>query len=102
MKRLKDLKKRKREDPVAAGTVRIWDLGSLELEDEFLEWRKGLVEKMNGVELNLEGVRFRVAVDVPLSDDFQGMKKAWQEFYAFQNRGLFFFSFLFFFIFLLF
>ncbi|XP_019431872.1 PREDICTED: uncharacterized protein LOC109338976 [Lupinus angustifolius] len=98
VKRLKDLKKRKREDAVAAGTLHVWDLGFLEkglekdyelreIEEKFLEWRKGLVEKLDGIELNLEGVRFRLNVIVPISDDFHGMKKAWEEFYAFQNRG---------------
>ncbi|KAK7291056.1 hypothetical protein RIF29_05919 [Crotalaria pallida] len=94
VKRLRDLKKRKREDPVAAGTLHIWDLGFLEkgleggsVEERLLEWRKGLVEKMDGIELNLEGVRFRLEVSVPVSDDFEGMKKSWEEFYAFQNRG---------------
>lgn len=102
IKRLRDLKKRKREDPVATGTLHIWDLGFLGhssekdtdeeevkvLDEKFSEWRKYLVEKMDGIELNLEGVKFRLAVAVPASDDFEGMKKTWEEFYAFGNRGL--------------
>ncbi|XP_061358021.1 uncharacterized protein LOC133302280 [Gastrolobium bilobum] len=88
IKRFRDLKKRKRDDPVAAGTLRIWDLDFLEKGNgEFLEWRKHLVENMDGIELNLEGVKFKLAVSLPVSDDFEGMKKAWEEFYAFQNRG---------------
>lgn len=102
IKRLKHLKKRKREDPVATGTLHIWDLGFLDnsddkdteeedvecLDKKFSEWRKYLVEKMDGIELNLEGVKFRLTVSVPESDDFEGMKKSWEEFYAFGNRGL--------------
>ncbi|KAI4337057.1 hypothetical protein L6164_015514 [Bauhinia variegata] len=101
VKRQRDLKKRKRDDPVASGTLHIWDLGFLDegsekgveeedlkgLENKFLEWRKYLVDKMDGIELNLEGVKFRLSVAVPTSDDFEGMKKAWEEFYAFGNRG---------------
>ncbi|KAI5391325.1 hypothetical protein KIW84_076242 [Lathyrus oleraceus] len=69
----KDLKKRKREDPVVYGTLHIWDLSFLSEKNE------------NDVELNLQGVRFRLEVDVPECDDFDGMKKNWEEFYAFRN-----------------
>ena len=95
--RLKDLKKRKREDPVASGTLHIWDLGFLDcsiekgaeeeslkdMEKKFLEWRKYMVEKMDGIELNLEAVKFKLNVAIPASDDFEGMKNSWEESYAF-------------------
>ncbi|KAJ1385636.1 putative A-kinase anchor protein 17B [Sesbania bispinosa] len=87
IKRLKDLKKRKREDPVAAGTLRIWDLSFLQNDNDLSQWRNRLAEKMNGIELNLQGVRFTLAVSVPASDDFDAMKKSWEEFFAFQNRS---------------
>ncbi|KAJ9166339.1 hypothetical protein P3X46_021111 [Hevea brasiliensis] len=98
IRRYKDLKKRKRDDPVAHGTLCIRDLGFLNiekdkdedlkvLEKKFLDWRKYIVEKMDGIELNLEGFRYKLGVAVPESDDFEGMKKAWEEFYAFGNRG---------------
>lgn len=80
--RLKNLKKRKRDDPVAAGTLRIWDLSSFRTENH----RFRLTEKLNGIELNLEGVKFRLAATVPVSDDFQGMKKDWEEHSAFRSR----------------
>ncbi|KNA17341.1 hypothetical protein SOVF_080480 [Spinacia oleracea] len=102
VRRFKDLKKRKREDPVAVASLFIRDLGfivsaaekikgydrgndGLEdiLEKKFLEWRKLMVEKMDGMEVNLEGVKFKVSVNLSVSDDFQTMKKEWQEFYAF-------------------
>ncbi|XP_075496522.1 uncharacterized protein LOC142533581 [Primulina tabacum] len=91
----KDLKKRKREDPVARGSIFILDFGSFSkgafgglsegdgVEDKFLEWRKGFVEKMDGMELNLEGVKFKLSAVLPLSDDFEGMKKEWEEVAAF-------------------
>lgn len=103
IKRVRDLKKRKRDDPVASGTIFIRDLGFLnrtrkndddkeksvqELEKKFSDWRRYIVEKMDGIELNLEGVKFKLNVAVPESDDFEGMKKSWEEFYAFGNRGL--------------
>ncbi|KAK4434354.1 hypothetical protein Salat_0598200 [Sesamum alatum] len=60
----RDLKKRKREDPVARGSLVVLDLGFLSkrlalsgedgVEKEFLEWRKGVVAEMDGMELNLE------------------------------------------------
>ncbi|KAJ9674210.1 hypothetical protein PVL29_023644 [Vitis rotundifolia] len=96
IKRFKDLKKRKRVDPVAGGTIFIRDLGFLNnkneddlevLDKKFLDWKSSLVEKMDGIELNLEGVRFRLGVAIPATDDFQGMKKDWEDFYAFGNRG---------------
>ncbi|GAB4852346.1 hypothetical protein Ancab_016539 [Ancistrocladus abbreviatus] len=114
IRRFKDLKKRKREDPVARASLFIRDLGFVKataeaelqvreksvvgevreedvveaLEKKFLEWRKLLVEKMDGMEVNLEGVRFRISVAVPDSDNFERMKKQWEEFYAFGNsRG---------------
>lgn len=97
IKRFKDLKKRKRVDPVAGGTIFIRDLGFLNnkneddlevLDKKFLDWKSLLVEKMDGIELNLEGVKFRLGVAIPATDDFQGMKKDWEDFYAFGNRGL--------------
>ncbi|CAL1395840.1 unnamed protein product [Linum trigynum] len=101
-RRFKDLKKRKREDPVAHGTLSIRDLGFLtrkkrgdegkdedvkEVEKKFVEWRKYIVEKLDGIELNLEGDQYKLSVDVPASDDFQGMKKSWEEASAFGSRG---------------
>lgn len=107
VRKFKDLKKRKREDPVAQGALFIRDLGFLsklfssridgdvsgeaevkELEKRFVEWRGSVVDKMDGIELNLEGVKFRLTVSVPASDDFDGMRKEWEEHYAFGNRGL--------------
>ncbi|WCJ40949.1 ZCW7 [Euphorbia peplus] len=100
IKRYKDLKKRKRDASVAHGALFIRDLGFLHskkdeeedltaLEKKFLDWRNYIVEKMDGIELNLEGFKYRLSVGVPESDDFEGMKKGWEEFYAFgdRNRG---------------
>lgn len=95
----KDLKKRKREDPVARGSVFILDFGSFlkgafgglseegVVEEKFLEWRKGIVEKMDGIELNLEGIKFKLSAMLPLFDDFEGMKKNWEEVAAFGHSG---------------
>ncbi|KAJ4963825.1 hypothetical protein NE237_023764 [Protea cynaroides] len=104
IRRFKDLKKRKREDPVASGSLCIRDLGFLNRkpnanntdkdedammleERKFSEWKKSLVDRMDGMELNIEGVKFRLSVVVPPSDDFDGLRKGWEEFYAFQSRG---------------
>ncbi|KAL3514372.1 hypothetical protein ACH5RR_027089 [Cinchona calisaya] len=104
IRKFKDLKKRKRDDPVARGSLVIRELGFLpkalrfkkeeenegkieDLEKKFVEWRRGLVEKMDGMELNLEGSKFKLSVALPASDDFQAMKKDWEELVAFGNRG---------------
>ncbi|XP_028118364.1 uncharacterized protein LOC114315920 [Camellia sinensis] len=105
VRKFKDLKKRKRDDPVAQGALFICDLGFLskfsrseilhgidgeddvkEREKKFLDWRRSVVGKTDGIELNLEGVKFRLTVSVPESDDF-GMRKKWEELNAFGNRG---------------
>ncbi|KAL7183716.1 hypothetical protein ACSBR2_025991 [Camellia fascicularis] len=105
VRRFKELKKRKRDDPVAHGALFIRDLGFLskfsrseilhgidgeddvkELEKKFLDWRRSIVGKTDGIELNLEGVKFRLTALVPESDDF-GMRKEWEELNAFGNRG---------------
>ncbi|PIN12437.1 hypothetical protein CDL12_14949 [Handroanthus impetiginosus] len=93
----KDLKKRKREDPVARGNLFVLDLGFLSkklglngedaVEEEFLKWRKEIVAEMDGMELNLEGVKFKLSVEVPSGDDFEGMRKEWEEIAAFGTRG---------------
>ncbi|KAK4387607.1 hypothetical protein Sango_2367300 [Sesamum angolense] len=93
----RDLKKRKREDPVARGSLVVLDLGFLSkklalsgedgVEKDFLEWRKGIVAEMDGMELNLEGVKFKLSVAVPKGDDFEGMRKEWEEIAAFGRRG---------------
>ncbi|PON91125.1 ZCW [Trema orientale] len=98
IRRLRDLKKRKRDDPLAFGTLLIRDLGFVDkngeeredvkvLEEKFLDWRRYIVKKMDGIELNIEGLKFKLNVAVPASDDFQGMKKDWEEFFCFGNRG---------------
>ncbi|XP_050363773.1 uncharacterized protein LOC126782553 isoform X2 [Argentina anserina] len=102
IRRVKDLKKRKRDDPVASGTIFIRDLGFLrkksrkdekdersveEVEKKFGDWRRYIVDKMDGIELNLEGVQFKLNVAVLESDDFIVMRKGWEEFQAFGNRG---------------
>ncbi|GAU27342.1 hypothetical protein TSUD_05680 [Trifolium subterraneum] len=85
----KDLKKRKRDDPVVYGTLHIWNLSFItDKNEDVVKWRNRLVEKMNGVELNLQGVKFRLDVVVPDCDDFDLMKKNWEEFYAFGKRNL--------------
>lgn len=94
IRKFKDLKKRKREEPIARGALVIRDLGFLSglkdddnAEKKFLEWRKDFVEKMDGIELNLEGSKFKLCVALPPSDDFETMRKEWEEMLAFGNRG---------------
>ncbi|KAI8022404.1 hypothetical protein LOK49_LG03G03529 [Camellia lanceoleosa] len=106
VRRFKDLKKCKHDDPVAHGTLFIRDLGFLsklsrseilhgingednvkELKKKFLDWRRSVIDKTDGIELNLEGVKFRLTASVPESDDFDGMRKEWEELNAFRNRG---------------
>lgn len=106
VRRFKDLNKRRREEPVARGSLCIRDLGFLEkllgsrtqyddekdevkaAEKKFLEWRRGIVEGMDGMEVNIEGTKFKLSVVLPASDDFEGMKKEWEEIAAFGGRGL--------------
>ncbi|KAL7085318.1 hypothetical protein ACP275_14G275000 [Erythranthe tilingii] len=93
----RDLKKRKREDPVARGSFIVVDLGFLSkrlrlngedaIGEEFLKWRKEFAAEIDGIELNLEGVKFRLSVEVPEGDDFEGMRKEWEELAAFGTRG---------------
>lgn len=79
----KDPKKRKRDEPLVYGTLHIWNLTFLESKNDVVETRNRLVEKMNGIEMNLLGVKFRLEVSVSDCDDFEFMKKGWEEFYAF-------------------
>lgn len=104
IKRFKDLRKRKRDDPVAHGSLVVRDLGFLSttdcakglnfgddarvLDKKLLDWRKSLVDKMEGMGLNIEGVKYRLSVALPSSDEFDKMRKEWEEFYAFGGRGL--------------
>ncbi|KAF9621179.1 hypothetical protein IFM89_016673 [Coptis chinensis] len=95
--KFKDLKKRKRNDSIASGVLYIRDLAfidnktkkvdNLNSEDKFLEWRDSFVNKLDGIELSLEGVKFKLNVSLPSSDDFHGLKKSWEESYAFSNKG---------------
>ncbi|KAF5952620.1 hypothetical protein HYC85_010564, partial [Camellia sinensis] len=100
--RFKDLKKRKHNDPVAHGALFIRDLGFLSKfsrskilhgidgEDDVKELeKKSVVGKTDGIELNLEGVKFRLTASFLESDDF-GMTKEWEELNVFGNRGLIF------------
>ncbi|KAI3888416.1 hypothetical protein MKX03_031843 [Papaver bracteatum] len=109
----KDIKKRKREAPVASGTLYVRDLGFIHhdekhllgkrkeegdaddeewkkvLEKKFIEWRNSFVNKLDGVELSLQGVKFKANAVLPISDDFDRMKNSWEGFYAFDSRGVF-------------
>ncbi|CAM8972108.1 unnamed protein product [Rhodiola kirilowii] len=105
IKRFKDLKKRKREDPMAKGTIFVRDLGFVKsslkkyesigekddegrvLEKKLKEWRTLIEEKMDGIELNLEGSKYKLSVSMPKSDDFDRMVKEWDEMQAFGDRG---------------
>ncbi|KAJ8541196.1 hypothetical protein K7X08_002012 [Anisodus acutangulus] len=99
IRKFKDLNKRKREEPVARGRLFVHELGFLakvideteynveKADKKFLEWRRVFVEKLNGIELNLEGIKFQLNVAVPVGDDFEGMKKEWEEINAFGARG---------------
>jgi len=86
-----------REEPVASGVLHVRDLSFLrprkgdgeadgmteeQEEEKYFEWRSSLVEKLEGIELNLEGVKFRMTVEIPPSDDFRVMKKSWEDFYS--------------------
>ncbi|KAG8099529.1 hypothetical protein GUJ93_ZPchr0013g35599 [Zizania palustris] len=96
---LPDLHKRRRDEPVASGILHVRDLSFLrprnskghdeaeemtreQEEEKYFHWRSSLVEKLAGIELNLEGVKFRMSVEIPPSDDFRAMKKSWENFYA--------------------
>ncbi|CAA7399414.1 unnamed protein product [Spirodela intermedia] len=99
--KLPDLNKRKRSEPVAAGALFIRDLDHLrrrgkgEQEEEdgefprrrFFEWRDSVVGKTDGIELNIEGVKFRLTVEIPPSDDFDQLKKSWEDFFSTQPLG---------------
>nr|XP_015638492.1 uncharacterized protein LOC4326380 [Oryza sativa Japonica Group] len=97
---LPDLHKLRRNEPVTSGILHVRDLSFLrprshngdddeeteemtrEQEEKYLQWRSSLVEKLAGIELNLERVKFRMSVEIPPSDDFRAMKKSWENFYA--------------------
>ncbi|XP_062188444.1 uncharacterized protein LOC133891722 isoform X2 [Phragmites australis] len=97
VRRLPDLQKRRREEPVASGVLHVRDLSFLrprdgeaeevtpeQEEEKYFEWRGSLVEKLAGIELNLEGVKFRMSVEIPPSEDFRAMRKSWEDFYSSQ------------------
>jgi arginine/serine-rich splicing factor 17 len=98
---LPDLHKLRRNEPVTSGILHVRDLSFLrprshngdddeeteemtreQEEEKYLQWRSSLVEKLAGIELNLERVKFRMSVEIPPSDDFRAMKKSWENFYA--------------------
>lgn len=57
------------------------------MERKFVEWRRNAAEKMDGIELSIVGDKFKLSVEVPVSDDFERMRKEWEELAAFGNRG---------------
>lgn len=94
VKKRPDLHKRKRDDPVAVGTLYVRDLGFLKkkqkwrsedeeaaIEERFGEWKREVVEKLGGIELNIEGVGFEMRVEIPKEEDFERVKQSWEEFY---------------------
>lgn len=99
--RLPDLHKRKRDEAIATGTLYVRDLSFLKRTDresadrengedealrkKYLDWRGSVVERLSGIELNIEGVKFKMTLEVPVSDDFENMKKSWKEFYVFKS-----------------
>ncbi|CAM8977577.1 unnamed protein product [Rhodiola kirilowii] len=79
IKRFKDLKKRKREDPMAKGTIFVRDLGFVKSS---LKKYESIGEKDDE-----EGSKYKLSVSMPKSDDFDGMVKEWDEMQAFGDRG---------------
>ncbi|XP_076957786.1 uncharacterized protein LOC143633350 [Bidens hawaiensis] len=79
IRKFKDANKRKRDDPVASGTLFIRDLTILSKIEQDSEWKKTVVGKLDGIELSLAGVRFRLSVELPKSDDFDLMRKDWED-----------------------
>ncbi|KAJ0982147.1 hypothetical protein J5N97_010402 [Dioscorea zingiberensis] len=78
-------------DPVADGSLHIRDFSSLRFEDtddpdllrrRFSEWCSSVEERLQGIEVNVEGVKFRLCIAVPKADDFEWMKKSWEDHYA--------------------
>lgn len=97
IRRRPDLHKRKRDEPVASGTLFVRDLGFLKSENReggeedegasrkrFLDWRSTFVDRLAGIDLNLEGVKFKMTVEIPPADDFELMKKSWEDYYTSQ------------------
>ncbi|RRT48793.1 hypothetical protein BHM03_00060896, partial [Ensete ventricosum] len=97
IRRRPDLHKRKRDEPVASGTLYVRDLGFLKSENRegdeedeeasrkrFLDWRSTFVDRLAGIDLNLEGVKFKMTVEIPPADDFELMKKSWEDYYTSQ------------------
>ncbi|KAM0937736.1 hypothetical protein DsansV1_C24g0182381 [Dioscorea sansibarensis] len=91
LRRRPDLHKRRLSDPVADGSLHIRDFASLRLEDiddpdllrrRFCEWCSSVKDRLQGIEVNVEGVKFRLTVDAPKVDDFEWMKKSWEDHYA--------------------
>lgn len=95
LRRRPDLHKRKRDEPVATGTLYVRNLGFLEVKNEqgrevderarrkiFLDWRTSFVDRLAGIDLNLEGVKFKMSVEIPPADDFEQLKKLWEDCYA--------------------
>ncbi|KAL9259245.1 hypothetical protein AKJ16_DCAP13539 [Drosera capensis] len=89
IRRYRDTKKRKREDPVARG----WQVGR---ELGFVgkggvgglgEWRRVIVDTMDGMDVNLEGVRFRVRIEVLAGEEFEGMRKECEEDLVLRNEN---------------
>lgn len=91
-----DLHKRKRDDPVAFGTLYVRDLGFIrrkrtrdeeeekgeeEIERRVVEWKGEVLRRLEGIELNIEGVGFEMKAEVPKEEDFDGVKRSWEEFY---------------------
>ncbi|KAI3825544.1 hypothetical protein L1987_07034 [Smallanthus sonchifolius] len=93
VRKFRDLKKRKREDPVARGKLLIRELGFLssskidreEQDKKVSEWKKLVVAQLDGIELSLVGVKFKLSVEIPQSDDFEALKKEWEEISAFDG-----------------
>lgn len=91
IRRRPDLHKRRLSDPVADGSLHIRDFSSLRLEDtddtdllrrRFSEWCSSVEDRLQGIEVNVEGVKFRLTVDAPKVDNFEWMKKSWEDHYA--------------------
>ncbi|KAI4375057.1 hypothetical protein MLD38_012971 [Melastoma candidum] len=81
-----DPKKRRRGDAVARGVLVVRDLGSVK-EEDYETWKeKELRGRLDGIELVLEGTRFRVSVEVPAADSFEDLRKEWLEYYAFKYK----------------
>ncbi|XP_024391205.1 uncharacterized protein [Physcomitrium patens] len=74
--------KKRRDEPIAHGVLHLWgskpEGDPLRVGGEGADWRKYVAESVNGIELNVSGLKLRCIALIKETNNFDALKQSWE------------------------